>query len=353
MRFYTGSYNQKNSPAQNPTGDGIGICHLDAITGEITVDAYQTHRNPSYLCISKNNEYLYAVEELPEGNGARVFSYEICIDNRLKQIDTKEIPGGYACHLAICASQLVIVNYMSGDALSFNILEGGYLSDHYQVIQNYGNGPNKLRQESPHMHMVYPWEKNKLFIVDLCLDNAQGYVFNRRSGKWEKEEYVNLNIDPGAGARHMVMSNDKSLAFVLGELTSEIFVFRKNNRSFGLVQKISFMNDYSLMPSGAAIKIHPDGKYLYASDRTSNQIAIFKIDRSKQNLSLMEFVDTGGKCPRDFSFDPSGNWLIVANQDSNNLVVFRVNKENGLLVRHSIANVKTPVNVCFQHSISS
>jgi 6-phosphogluconolactonase len=321
------------------------------MTGQVSLCGYLFQRNPSYLCITGDNKYLFAVEELPEGNGARVFSYEICSDYGLKPIESKEISGGYACHLAICAGQLVITNYMSGDAMSFKILKGGRLSDHQQKIQNYGSGPDKLRQESPHMHMVYPIDKKRIFFVDLSLDHAQGYVFESKLGEWIKEENLCLKVEAGSGARHMVMSDDKSFAFVLGELTGEIFVFKKGDQRFKIIQKISFMNDNKLIPSGAAIKIHPNGNYLYTSDRTSNNISVFKINKKLAKLTLVAHIDSEGKSPRDFSFDPDGNWLIVANQDSNNLVVFRVDKESGLLVKNSTFDVNTPVNVCFQYSV--
>ncbi len=351
MMFYTGSYNQENSPAPNPKGDGIGICSLDIEKGDITVYGYQSHRNPSYMCISADNKYLFAVEEIPEGNGASVFSFEISCSSTLKLIDLKKISGGYACHLVICKNHLIIANYMSGDALVFEILKNGHLSSIKQKITNHGTGPNKARQESAHMHMVYKWNDEMLFLVDLTLDVADSYYFDVAQDRFVKDDKYNLQIDAGAGARHMVMSDDKSLAFVLGELTSEIFVFEKKGPGFEMVQKVSFMNDNKLIPSGAAIKIHPNGNFLYASDRTSNMIAIFRINKSIKELTFVAYVDTEGKCPRDFSIDPSGNWLIVANQDSNNLVVFNVNKEKGLLAKHSIVKVNTPVNVCFQHSL--
>lgn len=350
MRFYTGSYNQENSPALNPEGDGIGICSLDIEKGDITVYGYQPYRNPSYMCISADNKYLYAVEELPEGNGARVNSFEISSSSTLKLIDSKEISGGYACHLVICKNHLIIANYMSGNALVLEIQENGHLSSIKQKITNHGTGPNKARQESAHMHMVYKWNDEMLFLVDLTLDVAESYYFDVAQDRFVKDDKYNLKIDAGAGARHMVMSDDKSLAFVLGELTSELFVFEKRGHGFEMVQKISFLNDKKLIPSGAAIKIHPNGNFLYASERASNKIAIFRINKSLKKLAFVAYVDTEGICPRDFSIDPSGNWLIVANQDSNNLVVFCVNKEKGLLVKHSIVNVNTPVNICFQHS---
>ncbi|MCG8307655.1 MAG: lactonase family protein [Cytophagales bacterium] len=193
MRFYTGSYNQENSPAQCPSGDGIGICFLDPITGQISADECQSHRNPSYLCISSDNKCLFAAEELPGGSGTPAISYEICNDTGLGIIDSKEIPGGYACYLAIYAGRLVIANYMSGNALSVEILNGGFLSGHLQVIQNFGSWPNKLRQESA--HMIYPWERDKSFIVDLSQDSNDLVVFsvNIENGLLFKHSAVNVN----------------------------------------------------------------------------------------------------------------------------------------------------------------
>ncbi len=349
IRFYTGSYNKEGAPALNPIGEGIGTFTLNTKNGTIVNEGYYKQSNPSYICISPDDKYLYAVEELPEGNGAKVFSYQIALDGSLNLLNSKSIPGGYACHLSICAQQLIIANYMSGNAIFYGIQANGSLSDIKQIIQNDGIGPNEARQEAPHMHMVYPWAEDRIFIIDLSLDTAHSYVYDNDRSEWLRDETKDLKLDAGAGARHMVMNNHRSLAFVIGELKGEIFVFDRKEERFDLIQKISYVDDKNgCEPSGAAIKIHPNGKLLYASDRSSNKIAIYKINNSTRKISLVEFADTEGKCPRDFSFDPSGQWLIATNQESNNVVLFKVNTENGTLVKQMTVEVNTPVNVCFQ-----
>jgi 6-phosphogluconolactonase len=90
-------------------------------------------------------------------------------------------------------------------------------------------------------------------------------------------------------------------------------------------------NDSSFAGS-ADIHVSPDGKFLYASNRsTSNTIAIFKINSNDGKLTLAGHQSTLGKTPRNFNFDPSGDFLLAANQDSDQVVIFKRDKETGLL----------------------
>lgn len=346
--FYTGSYTQDGSPAANPTGKGIGCFQLNTETGEVTLLHYTKQRNPSYLVVSDDKKYLYAVEEMVENLYPELHAYKIEEGGALSLLNTQKIAGDYACHLAIVQDRLVVANYVSGNALSYPILEDGSLASCSQEIKHSGTGPNKERQEAAHAHMIYPFQNDKMYVVDLTLDAAKAYQLGAESKKWEAIPALDITIEAGSGARHMVMDDQEAFAFVLSELTGEIFVADLQNNENKIIQKVSYIPEkYDGAIGGAALRIHPNGKFLYASNRSSATIAIFKIDETTKQLSVVDFQYADGKTPRDFNIDPTGKWLIAANQDTNTLVVFEIDQKKGTLTMKSKINVGTPVNVCW------
>lgn len=347
MIFYTGSYTQEGSPAPNAIGKGIGCFKLDVKSVKVELLHYTKQRSPSYLVISEDRTYLYALEEMLENLNPKVYSYRIEEDGKLSLINSQKIEGDYACHLAIVQDRLIVANYVSGNILSFPILDDGSLASCNQNIQHVGLGPNKERQEAAHAHMVYPFKSDHMFVLDLTLDKAKAYQLDEETKKWKVKPLLDIQIELGAGARHMVMDKSEKHSFVLSELTAEIFVV-ENLKQYKVIQKISLLPEsYHGEFGGAAIRLHPNEEFLYASCRGSDTIGIFKIDKDSKNLTLVSYQSTEGKTPRDFNIDPSGKWLIAANQDSNTLVVFEINQEIGKLTFTSKVFVETAVNLCW------
>lgn len=346
--FYTGSYTQDGAPAANPTGKGIGCFQLDVDNGDIKFLRYTEQRSPSYIAISEDKKYLYAVEEMYESLNPEVYAYKIESEGKLTLLNSQKIAGDYACHLAIIQDRLVVASYVSGNALSYPILEDGSLAPCSQEIMHQGTGPNKERQEAAHAHMICPFKNNHMYVVDLTLDMAKAYQLDAELKQWEATPILDIKIDAGSGVRHMVMDKKEEFAFVLSELTGKIFVADLRNSESEIIQEISFIpTTYDGAIGGAAIRMHPNGKYLYASNRGSNTIAIFKIDEKSNQLALVAHQSTEGKTPRDFNIDPSGKWLVAANQDSNTLVVFEINQIDGTLSLNSKIEAETVVNICW------
>lgn len=346
--FYTGSYTQDGAPAANPKGNGIGCFQLNLETGKVQLLNYTKQRSPSYLVISDDKKYLYAVEEMNAHLNPEVHAYKIENDGALTLLNSQNITGDYACHLAIIKNRLVIANYVSGNALSYPILKDGSLAPLSQEIKHEGTGPNKERQEAAHAHMIYPFANNSMYVVDLTLDTAKAYQFDNKSEQWKANAKSDIKIDSGSGARHMVLDSNEDHAYILGELTGEIFVADLRDSHNKIIQKVSFIpENYEGAIGGAAIRMHPNGKFLYASNRGSETITIFKIDQKTNKLILVGYQSTQGKTPRDFNIDKTGNWLIAANQDSDNLLIFQINQQTGTLQKKSTLNVNTPVNICW------
>jgi len=347
MIFYTGSYTiREGSPAPNPTGKGIGRFEFDPGSGEFSQLDFTWQRSPSYLFVSKNKKYLYAVEECIENLSPKIFAYEIGSIGELSLLNFQKIDGAYACHLCEANKQMIIANYMTGNALVYPINNDGTLATSNQMIQHKGSGIHSKRQTKPHVHMVYPFNDRNIFLVDLGLDRALAYSADEQ-GVWNAVSENDIYLHPGAGARHMDMNNDKSFAYILGELSGEIEVFENTGNGFNSIQRISFLPwEYNGDISGAAIRLHPNGKFLYASERGSGTISVFKVNTASGQLSYIKSEETKGKTPRDFNIDLTGEWLFAANQDSNLVVAFKI-KNDGLLQYASEQHVDTPVCLAF------
>lgn len=109
-----------------------------------------------------------------------------------------------------------------------------------------------------------------------------------------------------------------------------------------------------MRPSGATganvpadVHVHPTGRYVYASNRGDNTIAVFHVERGAGRLSLIQSVPTGGDWPRNFALDPTGRLLLVAHQRSNSIVAFGVDPQSGQLSPTG-ARIELPAPVCLR-----
>jgi len=349
MLFYTGSYTHQDAPAVNPKGKGISCFELDELVGKIRFLSFTEQRNPSYLTISEDRCFLYAIEEMCEAMKPRVYSYKIHETGELHLINSQEIIGDYACHLSIVANQLVIANYSSGNFSSHPICTDGSLEASTQIIQHSGKGPNAERQESAHAHMVCPYKEKQMFVVDLGMDSTLAYKFIESTNVWKKLPTQDIVVPEGSGPRHMVMDPSQERAYILSELSGEVFVLKYCDVKFEVVQQIALLpGGFESNAGGAAIRLHPNGKFLYTSCRGADMISVFRISAEEGTLELIYSYKSGGKTPRDINISPMGNWLISANQDSNDLHVYKLDQKDGSLTDHSSILTGTPVNICWR-----
>ena len=104
----------------------------------------------------------------------------------------------------------------------------------------------------------------------------------------------------------------------------------------------------ALLGDAAEIHVHPNGKFLYASNRGHDSIAVFSVDPAKGTLTPVEYVPTQGKAPRYFAIDPTGSRLFVANQNSGNIMVFHIDPVTGrLTATGQVLEIASPVCLKF------
>lgn len=354
MKIFVGSYTKRISDEIIGQGKGIYCFDFDTTNGQLKLLSVVDALNPSYITLSRDNNYLYAVEEIDIEESPKIKSFRINTkptESGLTLCSEQDLPGSYACHLNLTNSQshVIVACYMSGNVLIYPIAKNGELLPSSQNIQHSGEGPNKERQEAAHAHMIYPFEPNGMLAVDLGIDMAKAFSFENSTGEFVENREMDIPIPKGSGARHMVMHSNNNYAFVFGELTAELFSFKRVENKFDLLEiQPSLPADFGKTPSGAAIRIHPNGKFIYVSNRGHDSIGIFRFDLASEKLTLIGHESCGGKTPREFNIDPTGQWLLVANQDSHNIVIFSIDQASGLLEKHAInTELKSPSCIQF------
>src|SRR5205807_9562416 len=164
------------------------------------------------------------------------------------------------------------------------------------------------------------------------LDELLIYRFDAAKGSLTSNDPPFATLDPGAGPRHFAFHPNGKFAYVISEMKGSVTVFSYDAAKGALhsLQTISTLpKDFSGSIEDAEVTVHPSGKFLYASNRGHDSIAVFAIDPSKGTLTAVDYIPTGGKTPRSFEIDPTGSLLFAANQDSNNITVFRIDTRTG------------------------
>ncbi|MDI6047608.1 lactonase family protein [Flavobacterium yafengii] len=318
---------------QNCGSKGIYVYDFDSKTGDFSFkNATEKVINPSYLTVSKENNFVYSVNEFGAESTVSSFSYNPS-SGKLDLINKQSSKGADPCYIINDDKNVIVANYSGGNISVFGKNNDGSLAEAKQVIQHYGKGINVQRQEGPHVHMVH-FSPDKKFILsnDLGNDKVYSYAYNPNAATTVLELKDSISVKSGSGPRHLTFSKDGKFVYLLQELDGALTVFSYSN---GILKKIDettiLAKGFKGTFSSADIHISPDGKFLYASNRgEANTITIFKILKNGK-LLLKGQTSTLGKGPRNFAIDPTGNFLLVAHQYTNDIVIFKRNKNTGAL----------------------
>jgi len=263
--------------------------------------------------------------------------------------------GQDTTHLSVQPSghYLFAASYTSGNFQVFPILADGSIgtmTDNFQSVGN-GTGPNPARQEGPHAHQILTdLDGDHVFGVDLGADKVNVWNLDSGTGKLIANTVPLAPIASGSGPRHMAFHPDRQHAYVLSELASSVTVFDYDpvRAAFIWQQTISTLPpDFSGTNTTAEIRIHPNGRFLYNTNRGHNSVTIFEIEPETGELEVIGWESTRGEWPRGMNLDPSGSFLYAANQNTDNIAVFRIDPVSGKLQLSSLVNTPTPVDVEF------
>jgi 6-phosphogluconolactonase len=355
---YVGTYTEEGS-----TSKGIYAYRFDPNTAELTpVGLAAETTNPSFLAVHPNHRFLYAVNEVGKYKGEKSGAVSaFAIDRttgKLTLLNQVASRGADPCYITVdkTGKYVLVANYTGGSVVAFPVLEDGRLGEASSFIQHTGHGTDPQRQEGPHAHSIDLSPDNRFAIVDdLGLDETLVYRFDIAKGSLtlnDPQLYTTLaKADPGAGPRHFAFHPSGKFAYVVNEMGSTVsaFSYEGDRGVLRRLQTIStFPKDFSAHNDDAEIEVHPSGKFLYASNRGHDSIAVFAIDPDKGTLTQIEYAPTKGQTPRSFEIAPGGSLLFAANEKSDNIVVFRINPQTGRLApTGKVLDVAEPVCVKF------
>jgi len=352
--MYVGTYTQEGS-----TSKGIYVYRYDSGSAKVTSLGLAAQTiNPSFLAVHPNRRFLYAVNELGDYKGQKSGGVSaFAIDNATGKLTLlNEVASGGAdpCYISVdkTGKFVLVANYTGGNVSVFPILKDGSLGEASAFVQHTGHGTNPKRQEAPHAHSIDLSPDNRFAIVDdLGLDETLVYKFDSSKGSVTLNDPPFAKADAGAGPRHFALAPNGKFAYVIHEMGSTVSVFDYDAAAGVLhqVQTISTIpKDFTRLNEDAEIEVHPSGKFLYASNRGHDSIAVFAIDPNKGTLSLIEYVPTKGQSPRHFQIDPTGSLLFAENEKSDNIVIFRIDARTGRLApTGKVLDISQPVCVKF------
>ena len=335
MFAYVGCY---TTPDRQGRGEGIGVYRVDPTTGDWTfVQLVLNVLNPAFLALHPGRPILYCVHGGNDFSAVSAFTIEPSA-GMLTFLNSQPSGGANPAHLAIDPTGriLAVANYTGGTVAALPLAEDGTLQPPGNVFAQTGEpGPHPTEQASAHPHHI-PFDPAGRFVVapDKGLDRLFSYRADSASGQLVPNEPPSVATHPGAGPRHIAFHPALPYAYVVNELDSTLTTYAYDPLLGTLVpeQTISSLPpDYTATNSGAEIAVDAAGRFLYASNRGHDSIAIFAIDPAAGWLAPLGWEPTGGAMPRFFALDPAGALLYAANQDGDTIVAFRVDPGTGLL----------------------
>jgi 6-phosphogluconolactonase len=348
MFVYVGAYTEP--PAGN--AEGIYAFRFDGESGALElVQTVREVANPSFLVLSGDGQYLYAVNELDQG-GVSAFSRDPD-GGKLSSLNWQASHGASPCYISLDPSgrYALVANYTSGTVAALPIADDGSLEAASSVIQHEGSSIDPKRQGGPHAHMIAPTPDGR-FVLATDLGTDQVMVYRLEEGRLvpNPDGPSSASAEPGAGPRHFAFGTDGRTLYVINELSSTLTVYAYDSAS----GELSPRQTVSSLPEGfdgkntcAQVVVSPDGRFVYGSNRGHNSIATWAIGDGGE-VTLAGHEPTQGTDPRNFAIDPSGRWLLAANQRSDTIVHFRRDAESGLLTATGqVTQVPTPVAIVF------
>ena len=322
----------------SPKSEGVYVYKFNSNDGTAKEISHIKTPNASFVAISPNEKFVYAVhEDAPQdGKGGEIVALAFNKENGSLSLINKQPSGGdHPCHVEVdkTGKWVFASNYTSGSLSVFPVNANGGLGP-ATTIQHYGAGKNEERQKGPHVHGAIISADNRwLFVTDLGIDKVMIYAFDAATGKLTPASQPFVQSEAGSGPRLFTFHPNKKFAYVIEELSGTVVTYKYKKGKLEAKQRISTMEQRDNRFAGSAdIHVSADGNFLYASNRGDiNTIAIYSINKKNGTLSLTGHQATLGKAPRNFSIDPSGKFLLAENQNSDEIVIFNRNANTGLL----------------------
>lgn len=334
--LYLGTYTQK--------GEGIYVYEFDRSNYSFKeLQVLTSKTSPSFLEFHPNKKYLYAANE---GNST-VSAYAIDqTSGKLTALNSQPSQGRGPCHVSVDPKGrfIYLSNYGSGDLAVYKLNQDGSIGALADTIQDKGRPDQK-----PHMHSIIPSADGKyIYASDLGIDKIMVYAVDPQTGKLTPGSVPYAEVKAGDGPRHFAIHPNGNFGYSACELASVVNSFKIVKGTGALVpfERVTMLPaDFTGKSYAADIHFSPDGKFLYASNRGHESLAIYAVDAKTGKLTVAGHADTHGKHPRNFLIDAKGEFAIVTNRDNDNAVFFKRDAATGQLT-YTGKEISAPTPVC-------
>lgn len=322
---------------------------LNDTTGELQLLQKNTDvQNPFFLALSPNRKFLYSIHAAEFGgkDHEQVAAYEITSpDGQLKLLNRQSAHGTAACYLDVdpTGKTILVANYSTGTVASLPIKPDGSLDAAVSIFQHGDSSNIDARQKAARAHsFVFSPDNRFAFAADLGLDQVLSYQLDAAHAKLTPHKQPFVRTFAGAGPRHMTFDPQGKHLYVINELKGSVTMFDFIPESGTLIeqQTVSTLpKDYDGKSYCADVKITPNGKFLYGTNRGHDSIACYQIGDDGR-LKLLAIEPSLGQGPQNLVITPNGGLLLCANMPGNNVSIFKINPETGAL-----KSVGTPVSM--------
>lgn len=319
----------------------IHAFRFDAKTGGLK----RLHRttdieNPFFLAISPNGRFLYAIDAEQFGGAEDEFVAAYAIEGRtgkLSKRNRQSARGAASCYLDVDATgkTVVVANYSTGSVAALPVQDDGLLGEAASFIEHRGSSVNPRRQKGPYAHSIVISPDNRFALAaDLGIDKVLVYRLDAaNAGLTPNDAQASASLPPGSGPRHLAFHPNGKRVYVINELQNTVtfFDYAADSGTLTQQQTISTLpDDFNGTSHCADLKITPDGRFLYGTNRGHDSIAIFRLGTDGR-LNLVSIDSSLGKGPQNLLITPDGRWLLCANMPGNSVAVFAIDSGTGHL----------------------
>ncbi|MCI7224350.1 MAG: lactonase family protein [Fusobacterium gastrosuis] len=329
---------------RNARGKGISLYEIKEDKWELK-EIFSILENPSYLCIDNKKEFLYTVH----GDMNDVSSFKIKEDGKLEFLNTVRATGRNPVFITTTKNNkfLIVATLQGGTIAMLPILKDGSLAETVFVEKLEGLTENGVS----HAHQCYLDKTGKFLFAPTQgrqIGHERIFIFSvdEEKGKLIRLGYVQARTY--SEPRHVAISENNKFLYLVNEKGNTItfYEFDEYKGELKARQILSTLPEtYTAEGQASAVVIHPNGEYLYASNRIHESIAIFKINKNTGFLTLLGFTNVLGKTPRFIMIHPNKKQLIVANEDSDTIKIFDIDEEYGTL-KFSGLSIETESPTC-------
>jgi 6-phosphogluconolactonase len=318
---------------------GFSLAHFDTETGKLTTPAFlQEAVAPAYFILRPDGKRLYTCNSYP---GSAVSAYAIDpVTAKLTFLNQKPSGGGDPSYVSLDPSgrYLMVANFLGGSVAVFALRPDGSIGERTAFVQNIGASLDPNNPQHAHAHSIRFDPSNRFVLMaDLGLDKLFVYRLDPKTGALQPNDPPSASVATGSGPRHTAFDPDGRFVYAINQTANSItrFGWDSNRGALTQFETVSTLpEDFKGESTGAEILMHPSGKFLYATNRGHNSIAVFSVQANTGRLTPIQHISTQGKTPRNADFDPTGRWLLVTNQDSDNAVVFHIDPSTGRLTQN-------------------